>query len=102
MALDQAGWFHRIPIEIYATDLSTTAICAAQRGIYKERSFRSLPPELRERYFTEVSARTVSAHTWEIAPEIRRRVTPSRANLTDTADIQNLARSRVIFCRNVF
>jgi chemotaxis protein methyltransferase CheR len=97
MALDQAGWFHRIPIEIYASDLSTAAICAVQRGAYKERSFRSLPPELRERYFTEVSP-----HTWEIAPDIRRRVAPRRANLTDTADIQDLARSRVIFCRNVF
>jgi chemotaxis protein methyltransferase CheR len=97
MALDLAGWFHRIPIEIYATDMSVAAVCALQRGIYRERSFRNLPLELRERYFTEVPR-----HGWELAPEIRRRVLPRRANLTERADIQDLARARAIFCRNVF
>src|SRR5262245_35663803 len=50
MALDQAGWFERIPIEIYASDMSAAAICQAQRGLYRERAFRSLPSELRDRY----------------------------------------------------
>ena len=97
MALDQAGWFDRIPIEIYASDMSPAAICALQRGTYRERSFRNLSPRLRERYFTQVSGQT-----WEVASEIRRRVVPRRANLTERADIQDLSRARVIFCRNVF
>jgi len=97
MALDQAGWFGRIPIEINASDMSPAAVCAVQRGIYKERSFRNLSPELRERYFTQVSGQT-----WELSPDIRRRVLSRRANLTERADIQDLARARVIFCRNVF
>src|SRR5690349_16847191 len=50
MALDQAGWFARIPIEIYASDMSPAAMCVAERGIYRERSFRRLPAELRDRY----------------------------------------------------
>jgi chemotaxis protein methyltransferase CheR len=96
MALDQARWFERAPIEIYASDMTTAGLCVAQRGIYRERSFRTLPPELRNRYFNRVS------DGWELDPEIRRRVLWRRANLTYKADIEELARSRVIFCRNVF
>src|SRR6266478_412698 len=68
MALDQNRWFDRHPIEIYASDLSSTAICLAQRGIYRERAFRNLPSELRSRYFRRV------AEGWEIDPHIRRRI----------------------------
>jgi chemotaxis protein methyltransferase CheR len=86
MALDQAGWLDRIPVEIQASDISPAAICAAERGIYRERSFRNLPAELRDRYFTRVC----------------RRIAYRRANLTNKSEIEALARSRVIFCRNVF
>ena len=96
MALHQAGWFDRIPIEIYASDVSPAAICAAQRGFYKERAFRSLPSALRERYFTEKSG------GWEILPEIHSRIAWRRANLTNKPEIADFARSNVIFCRNVF
>jgi chemotaxis protein methyltransferase CheR len=96
MALDQARWFERMPIEIYASDMTTAGLCVAQRGIYRERSFRTLPPELRNRYFNRVS------DGWELDPEIRRRIVWRRANLTYKADIEELARSHVIFCRNVF
>jgi chemotaxis protein methyltransferase CheR len=96
IALHQAGWFDRIPIEIYASDVSPAAICAAQRGFYKERAFRSLPSALRERYFTEKSG------GWEILPEIHSRIAWRRANLTNKPEIADFARSNVIFCRNVF
>jgi chemotaxis protein methyltransferase CheR len=96
MALHQAGWFDRIPIEIYASDVSPAAICAAQRGFYRERAFRSLPSALRKRYFTETSG------GWEILPEIHSRIAWRRANLTNKSEIADLARSHVIFCRNVF
>jgi chemotaxis protein methyltransferase CheR len=39
---------------------------------------------------------------WKLRPEIARRVTFERANLLNTAEISSLARSPVIFCRNVF
>ena len=96
IALHQAGWFDRMPIEIYASDVSPAAICAAQRGVYRERAFRTLPPELRERYFTATSG------GWEIVPEIHSRITWRRANLTNKSEIADLACSRIIFCRNVF
>ena len=96
MALDQGQWLDRIPVEIHASDMSSAAICAAHRGIYREHAFRRMPSELRNRYFTPVS------DGWEIEPEIRRRIAWRRANLTDRSDIEDLARSHVIFCRNVF
>ena len=96
MALDQAGWFDRIPLEIHASDITPAAICAAQRGVYRERSFRNLPEELRARYFTRVS------EGWEVDAGLRRRIKYRRANLTNKSDIEQLARARVIFCRNVF
>src|SRR5215216_6806973 len=50
MALNEAGWFDRAAIEIYASDASAAAIDRARQGVYRERSFRNLPPRLRERY----------------------------------------------------
>jgi len=96
MALDRAGWFNRIPIEIHASDMSPTAINFAERGVYKERSFRRLPAELRDRYFRSVS------EAWEIDSNIRRRITWHRANLTNREEVGPLAHAHVIFCRNVF
>src|SRR6188472_2519849 len=51
MALNEAGWFGRAPITIHASDASSAAIAKARVGRYRERSFRSLPLALREKYF---------------------------------------------------
>ena len=51
MALNEAGWFDRTRITIHASDASSAAIAKARIGRYRERSFRSLPPALREKYF---------------------------------------------------
>jgi chemotaxis protein methyltransferase CheR len=96
MALHDAGWFDRIPIEIYASDVSAAALCAAQRGVYRQHSFRSLPEHLRDRYFKPV------AGGWQVDPGLLRRITWRRANLTRKPEIQELAQSRIVFCRNVF
>jgi len=96
MALNQNRWFDRHPIEIYATDISPAALCVAEKGVYRERAFRNLPSDLRNRYFVRVP------EGWEIDPHIRRRIIWRRANLTSRGDIEDLARCRVIFCRNVF
>jgi chemotaxis protein methyltransferase CheR len=96
MALDQAGWLDRVPLEIQASDMSAAAICAADLGIYRERSFRTLPAALRERYFTQV------AGGWQIDSRLRSRIRWRQANITDSATIGVMARANVIFCRNVF
>lgn len=96
MALTEAGWFKRMPIEIAASDASHAAIAAARRGIYGNRSFRNIPPALQEKYFTK------TAHGWQVAPEIHARVCWSTANIAQPEEIATLARAPIIFCRNVF
>ena len=96
MALDVAGWFDRINVEIYASDISSAALCTAQRGVYRDRSFRSLPADLKDRYFTRVP------EGWQIDSDLARRITWRRANLTNRSDVESMARSRIVFCRNVF
>jgi chemotaxis protein methyltransferase CheR len=51
MALNEKGWLRRAPIERLASDASPSAIGKARRGLYGERSFRNLAPELRAKYF---------------------------------------------------
>lgn len=95
MALDLAGCLAQ-PVSIYATDASEAAIRQARQGLYRERSFRALPLELRERYFTR------SGDFWEISRVLKNRIVWRNANLADREQIQDLARAHAIFCRNVF
>jgi len=96
MALNEAGWLDRAAIEIYATDASAAAIEKARRGIYRERAFRSLPPGLREKYFSEAQGGS------RVAPALHARVKYTTANLMDERDVATYATAPIIFCRNVF
>ena len=95
MALLEAGW-GKHPIFIHASDASNAALAKVRQGVYRERSFRSLPPELREKYFTRV------ANGWQVRPELAARVRFQRANLVARNEVAELACAPVIFCRNVF
>lgn len=96
IALHEAGHAAR-PFQIIASDASRAALAKAAKGIYRERSFRNLPPELREKYFNPVAA------GWQAKPEISRRITFRQANLTVKNEVSELARAAdAIFCRNVF
>ncbi|MBU4233201.1 MAG: protein-glutamate O-methyltransferase CheR [Desulfobacterales bacterium] len=96
MALAEAGWLARAPIDIYASDVSPSALAKARRGHYRERSFRSLPPALQNKYFTEKGG------VWQVSPELHRRINYTRVNLMAEAEVGFLATATVIFCRNVF
>jgi len=95
MALQEAG-LGRLPIEITGSDASLAAVEAAQRGVYREKSFRALPAELRQKYFERVD------RGWSLSSEIKRRVAFKRANLFESGEVAPLARAQAIFCRNVF
>src|SRR5687768_15085574 len=97
MALEEAGWFQRAPIEIHASDASSSAIAKAQAARYRERSFRATPPHLREKYFTEDNG------IFAPLPSLRARITSwSVVNLMDSAAVRPHASSAAIFCRNAF
>jgi chemotaxis protein methyltransferase CheR len=97
MALQESGWFERASIEIRASDASSDAIERARKGVYRERSFRSLSPERRAEYF-----RVDGERTWRVRPDLQSRIQYSVANLVNTSDIADLCGADVIFCRNVF
>jgi chemotaxis protein methyltransferase CheR len=97
IALHEAGWFDRASIEIVGTDGSSTAIVKAIAGVYRERSFRHLTSDRRDRYFVQDSPTT-----WSILPSLQSRVRFAVANLMNESEIAPLATADVIFCRNVF
>ena len=97
MALSEAGWFDRARITIHASDVSSAAIAKARVGRYRERSFRSLPPDLRQKYFVECDG------TWQPVPALRARIASwTVVNLAATDEIAPYDSSPVIFCRNAF
>ena len=95
MALAEAGW-SRHPIEIHASDGSRAALETARAGVFRENSFRVVPSEIKERYFSPV------AGGWKIRNDVAQRVYFHRANLLAPQEYHLLARAAVIFCRNVF
>lgn len=96
MALNEAGWFERASIEIVASDASTKAIERATSGVYRERAFRNLPAQLRERYFVPEGS------GWRVRSDLHSRIKWSVANLMEENQIAAFAAADFIFCRNVF
>jgi chemotaxis protein methyltransferase CheR len=96
MALKEAGWLDRAPIEILASDGSAAAVEKARKGTYRERSFRNLSAVLRAKYFTAVE------DGWRIVPELHRRVQWTTANLLTRNEVAGQFPVSVVFCRNVF
>lgn len=96
MALREGGWGHH-PITIHASDASEAALERARAGVYRERSFRALPPTLREKYFEAPQAEGTRLRRDLLLP-----ITFQRANIVVPDEIAGLASAHVIFCRNVF
>lgn len=97
MALEEAGLFGRGPIEIHASDASPVAIDKARTGRYRERAFRSLPPQMRERYFS------LNGDGWVVSPALRQRITSwSVVNILSELDTSPYACAPIVFCRNLF
>jgi chemotaxis protein methyltransferase CheR len=96
MALTEAGWLERVPIEIMASDISEPAVNKARQGVYRQYSLRNLSEELRAKYFQPEQDK------WRIKPELITKVKWHTANLISRTEIAPLASASVIFCRNVF
>lgn len=95
MALQEAGWGAH-PIEILASDASEAALAKAEARLYRERSFRALPLELKAKYFEP------QPDGFRLRSEIASRVTFRWANLMQLDDLPEARQVDVIFCRNVF
>lgn len=96
IALNEAGWFERAPIEIFASDASSKALARAEAGVYRERAFRNFPAHLRDRYFEP------DGQHWRVKRDLHSRIRWSVTNLIDESEVAPLAAADFIFCRNVF
>jgi len=83
-------------IELLASDIDTRVLKLAEKGIYQKRSLQYLPPELVEKYFTQLNATD-----FQIAQTIRDSVAFTRVNVTDAAQTRSYRDFDIIFCRNL-
>lgn len=95
MALDQAGWFDRAAVSIVASDASRAAVERARAGVYRERSFRTLPWPLRDKYFRR------EADGWRVDPALHARILWNTVNIMDRTQAAAFASSPIVFCRNL-
>jgi len=97
MLLDAESWFDRADIELHASDGSPAAIERARGRRYRERSFRTMPVQVRERYFTR------RGDEWEIDAALHSRVRSwSVVNLGNRAEVEPHAACDILLCRNLF
>ena len=92
---ENSGW----QVSILATDLNPRFLRKAKSGIYGPWSFRTLPEEMRDRFFHKHSN-----DRWQIDDRIKRDVTFTGLNFMDDIfpSVKNDTEALdVIFCRNV-
>jgi chemotaxis protein methyltransferase CheR len=87
--------FKDIPVEIYATDISRSALSAARRGIYREPSFRATDPYFQRAYFSKEET------GFRIDDRVKQPVVFLHLNLYEKEKWGLLPEMDAIFCRNV-
>ena len=83
---------------ILATDLSTTVLAKAARGVFTDEVVRPVPAILQRKYF--MRSRNRDSNTLRIVPELRQLIEFRRLNFMD-GDYGLSQKADVIFCRNV-
>jgi chemotaxis protein methyltransferase CheR len=83
-------------IEIVGSDIDTTALRAAESGIYNERSLMRLSEDLITRYFTRLDD-----GRYRILPDLSDTIQFTRANIVDSTQTGVHRNFDVIFCRNI-
>ena len=83
---------------LLATDISTTVLNKAVKGIYPASTIEPVPIGMRHKYL--MRSRDRQADQVRVVPELRRMVEFRRLNLMD-ADYGLAQKADVIFCRNV-
>lgn len=83
------------PVQIVATDLSTTILDQARKGEYDKMSVtRGLSGERLEKYFDKIEG-----ENWKIKSTLRERIDFRALNLMDS--YAGLGKFDIVFCRNV-
>lgn len=81
--------------QLYGGDIDSHILAKARKGQYSDFSFRSIPPDLHQRYFD------THQHTHQIKPDIRARVHFLELNLLQAKPSEHLHHFDIVFFRNV-
>jgi two-component system, chemotaxis family, CheB/CheR fusion protein len=93
LTLADAPQQSRVPIQIFATDISELAIDKARAGIYTENQMVDVSPERRRRFFN-----TIEGNRYQIGKSIRELCVFARQDLSGDPPFSNLD---LVSCRNV-
>jgi chemotaxis protein methyltransferase CheR len=83
-------------VELYASDISETALATARRGRYRTRSLRQVPPGIDPARWIENEAETLV-----LSQRIRDAIQWRRLNLLSDAAVADMAEMDIVLCRNV-
>lgn len=83
-------------VEIVGSDISQRVLHTARRGIYSDASFRSIPEEYKNRFFTKGDD-----GKFHVNDEVKEMVTFGKVNLLDGKMLNLIPGMDIIFCRNV-
>jgi chemotaxis protein methyltransferase CheR len=82
-------------VEIISSDIDTSIINQARRGLYSARSIQHLPGQLLKKYFKPIGLE------YQIVDELLEAVEFTRVNLMEPADVRAYRHFDLIFCRNL-
>lgn len=86
------------PVQIIASDIDTSVLAHAERGVYRDDRVARISPEMLRRYFEQGAGLAAGEH--RVRPELKRLLTFRRINLLDGVwPVQGPLDA--IFCRNV-
>jgi chemotaxis protein methyltransferase CheR len=94
--LERWAKIDRYDVEILSSDIDTTVLQSAQRGIYSQRSVGQLPHTYLKKYFT-----SHGDNEYRISRDLVNAVEFSRVNLSEPSDTRQFRDIDVIFCRNL-
>jgi chemotaxis protein methyltransferase CheR len=83
-------------IEIVGSDIDTSVLEAARKGIFGKRSLMRLTPDLIEKYFVPFGP-----ERWRIVQSLRESILLTSVNLVEVSQTRAHGKFDVIFCRNV-
>ena len=95
MLAAEAGVRLGAELEVFGSDIATSALARARRGLYSPSALRATPAALRERYFESRDGR------FRVCEALRSHVEFVASNLVDANWIDWLGPMDVIVCRNV-
>jgi len=83
-------------VEIISSDIDTSILEAAKKGVFSQRSIQRIPSHILNKYFT-----VTKNDEYQICDDIRSAVEFTRVNLINSFDTKPFRNFDIIFCRNL-